>query len=154
MNPLTAIRRFLAVAALFAAAALPATAQAKGVVLFNTGSELFVVADLPEGVKKDFPEAGKYKLGYKCKHFGIFWADVWTWNCEQVAVNGDLSGYADLPQQVKALTADRYSMSDAKRGFWNKYAFWTVIGVLVGGFVLLLVLGGKAEDDGEAPARA
>ena len=40
-----------------------------------------------------------------------------------------LNGYADLPAEVKPLVADRYSLNDAKRGFWNKYGFWTVGGV-------------------------
>jgi hypothetical protein len=54
---------------------------------------------------------------------------VCTWDCKLVAVTGEDS-YASLPEDiVSKLTADlQYAFSKAKRGFWNYYAFWTLIG--------------------------
>lgn len=147
------VRRSLAILALCLVAAAPAHAK-RGIVFINTGSELFEVADFPPEVLKPGAGVPGMKAGYKCSHFGVFWADVWTWDCQLVAVTGDNS-YADLPADVAAqLKGDsRYALKNAHRGFWNHYAFWT----LVIGFVALVVLGkfvGKKQEASPAEAAA
>lgn len=108
------------------------SAHAKVPLFFNTGDELFEVAPYPEEIIQKYPEAKNSKAGYKCDHFGIFWADVWTWNCKLVDVVNENS-YAELPSDVTAkLSSDpKYSLSNAKRNFWNHYGFATVIAALV-----------------------
>ena len=126
--------------------ALTSPAHAKGFLLFNTGDELFEVKEFPAKIVAQLEEAKDYKIGYKCNHFGIFWADVYTWNCKLVAVTSKDS-YADIPEEILSeLSSDaEYAMGNAKRGFWNHYAFWTI----VGGFLALTVFGmiaGKKEE--------
>jgi hypothetical protein len=119
--------RLLAALALCMAFAMPAHAK-KGFAFINTGDELFEVAGFPQEIVKSFPQAATLKAGYKCSHFGIFWADIWTWDCKLVAVTGENS-YADLPGEVSSrlATDPQYSFSQAKRGFWNHYAFWLLL---------------------------
>jgi hypothetical protein len=98
----------------------------RGMVVFNTGDELFEVAPY-----QIVPQSPPITIGYKCSHFGLFWADVFTWDCKMVAYLGETT-YADLPDQLATqLQGDpRYKMSKAKRGFWNHYAFWVLIGLV------------------------
>jgi hypothetical protein len=148
------LQRLLAILALCLLFAAPAHAK-KGIMVFNTGDELFSVAPFPADVVKDSPAAKDYQAGYKCSHFGLLWADVWTWDCKLVAVTGEDS-YASLPEDVaNKLTADpQYAFSKAKRGFWNHYAFWTLIGGILLFFVWGMVSGSKEKEPeaGEAAA--
>jgi hypothetical protein len=98
----------------------------RGLVIFNTGDELFEVASyqspsLPVPVQ----------IGYKCSHFGLFWADVWTWDCKMVAYLSE-NEYANLPEQFisELQNNSQYKMSKAKRGFWNHYAFWVLMSLI------------------------
>ena len=101
------------------------SADAKGgFALINTGDDLFEVADLPAAILKDFSSAKDAKAGYKCSRFGLFWADIETWDCQLVAVTGENS-YGTLPHEVVSkLEADsQHKLSNAVRDFWNHYAF-------------------------------
>jgi hypothetical protein len=119
-------------------------AQAKLIVI-NTGEEIYEVADFDE---QNFVEIygevppGDWKLGYMCSHFGIFWADVWTWDCELVAFEGET--YADLPPDMRLELKQIHPWSNAQRGAWNKYGFWTLGGLLVVGVVI-----GKRDGDSD-----
>ena len=106
----------------------PLSAQAKGIpFIFNTGDELFEVGALPAEVADDYRASAK--LGYRCEHVGLFWADLWTWNCELSVVDIAGKSYGDLPTEVHEKLASQYSMSDAKRGYWNHYGLATIIGI-------------------------
>jgi hypothetical protein len=109
------------------------TVQAKGFALINTGDELFEVADFPSKLVGQFPALRAIKAGYKCNHLGVFWADVWTWNCKLVGVTSN-SSYIDLPPAIAGeLSADsQYSIRHARRGFWNHYGFWAALAGLLG----------------------
>jgi hypothetical protein len=104
---------------------------AKGLLLMNTGDELFELAAFPEQMISGYPGLKGVSAGYKCDRFGLFWADVWTWNCTLVAINGDDS-YSDLPQAITSeLASDpSYGFKHAKRGFWNHYGIAAVLGAL------------------------
>lgn len=117
-----------------AAMALPMAAQAKGIFIINTGDELFEVKDLPAAEVANYP--ANTKLGFKCSRFGVFWADVWTWDCQQALVDVAGEKYGDLPPELKSEA--NYTMSDAKRGLWEHYGIAAVIGGL-----LLLTFGGR-----------
>lgn len=111
--------------ALLIAGFFPALSQAKGMPLFfNTGDEIFEVNKAPD-------LGDGFKLGYTCKHFGLFGADVWSWGCELAAVNKEefSAAYLDFESQQKY--EKQYSLSDRNRNFWNHY------GILI----LLLVVG-------------
>jgi hypothetical protein len=126
-----------AAAASLVLACAPAHAK-RGLAIINTGDELFEVAEMPAEVVAAHPQSKGVKAGYKCSHFGIFWADVWTWDCKLVAVLGENS-YADLPPEVAGQLAanSQFTFSNAKRGLWNHYA----VPALLGGLVLLLLVG-------------
>lgn len=146
------LHRLLAILALSLVAALPV--QAKGLFVINTGDEMFEVGSFPADVIQTHPAAKDYKAGYKCSHFGILWADVWTWDCKLVAVTGENS-YADLPDELvaKLVSDPQYAFGKAQRNFWNHYGFWLV---LMAGMAYLAYrkLGGKKEHTDTVPQAA
>ena len=106
----------------------PAT-MAKGIPLFfNTGDELFEVEDAPA-----FDEG--YKVGYACERFGVFGADIWTWNCKLMAINMDKFSAGELPEEMLQELNQKYSESDRIRDPWNHYGA-AVIVALIAGFSL------------------
>ncbi len=128
--------------AIFAVAAPNPAYARRGFAIFNTGDEVFEVADLPPDLQS--AEYPGWKLGYKCDRVGIFWANAWTWDCTLVAFDGDET-YADLSDELRAELSGQYSMSDAKRGIWNKYGIF-LIGALVAFGIFAKVRG---DDDDE-----
>ena len=148
------LRRFLIILALCLAASAPAHAK-RGLMLINTGDELFEVAAFPAEVIKDLPAAKDAKVGYKCSHFGLFWADVWTWDCKMVAVL-DENSYGDMPAALASrLSSDpQYGLDHAKRGLWNHYAFWTLIALVVAFFAYGMFAGKKEGADADSDAGA
>ena len=142
---------FATVALCLGVIATPAHAK-RGIGIINTGDELFEVAPFPADVIAAIPQTKNLQVGYKCSHFGIFWADVWTWDCKLVGVEGE-SSYTDLPDELRTkLSADpQYAYSHAKRGLWNHYGFWGALGALA----VLLGIGavaGKKESTEAATA--
>lgn len=129
---------------------LPAVASAKArILLINTGTELFEVADFPDAVRTAWPKTAELKLGTLCHHFGVFWADVWTWDCKLVAVDPELDAYMDLPPEIASQVQD-HSPADAKRGFYNKYAFWVLI---CGALAVFAALAFAGRNDPEPDSR-
>ncbi|OOG43986.1 hypothetical protein [Polaromonas sp. A23] len=101
----------------------------RGLGIINWGEELFEV----ENFQSEFSIMGKpqslsIKIGYKCSHFGVFWADVFTWDCTMVQMM-DSERYLNLPDSIsnQLLGNPQYKLSRAKRSFWNHYAFWIFI---------------------------
>ncbi len=110
----------------------PKEAHAK-FVLINTGQEMYEVGPLPPELAAEAP-AGDWHLAYMCSRLGVFWADVWTWDCEMVAFDG--KGYADLPAEARYELEATYPMSQAKRSLWNKYGVLAFVGLAgIGVFV-------------------
>lgn len=142
---------FATVALCLGVIATPAHAK-RGIGVINTGDELFEVAPFPAEIVAVIPQAKDLKIGYKCSHFGIFWADVWTWDCKLVGVEGENS-YTDLPEAMRTqLAADpQYAYSHAKRGLWNHYGFWAVLGAFAV-FVGFGVLTGNKKTSATAAA--
>jgi len=110
--------------------ALPVLSHAKGAPLFfQTGDELFEVANAP---KFD----GGYSVGYACQRFGLFGADIWTWDCKIMAVNLEEFAVSALPQEMQAEYSQKYTLSDRIRNPWNHYGAGLLGVGLVGiGFV-------------------
>jgi hypothetical protein len=103
----------------------------RGLGIITWGEELFEVADF----QNEFSIMGKaqsslIKIGYKCSHFGFFWADAYTWDCTMVHMV-DSEHYSKLPDNIsnQLLGNPQYKLSRAKRSFWNHYAFWIFITV-------------------------
>lgn len=116
-------------ACLFVCLALPTLSHAKGIPMFySTGDEAFAIENAP-----DYGEG--FSLGYLCQHFALFGADIWTWDCEMMAVNMDTFTVADIPESEKSQLAAQFSLSDRQRSFWNQYG----VIVLLLGLVFLAV---------------
>ena len=112
-------------------------AYAKGVPIINTGDELFEVAPFPQKLISNYPDLQDLKVGYKCSRFGLFWADVWTWDCQQVGItSAEDNSYYDLPHDILAEIKDdpNYAMKKANRSFWNNYGIIVLI-LLIGGYI-------------------
>ena len=146
------VRLMFATAALcLGVVATPAHAK-RGIGVINTGEELFEVAPFPAEVIAAIPQAKDLKVGYKCSHFGVFWADVWTWDCQLVGVEGENS-YTSLPDALRTkLSADpQYDYSHVKRGLWNHYGFWAALAAAAAFFGIGAVVG-KKKSSGAAAA--
>lgn len=137
-------KRYLSVIAIsFAALSTlaPTPAHARGAIIVNTGEELFEVADFPQNMVDQYPGLKDYKISYACQRFGIFWANLWTWDCKLMAGNISTNTVADIPQEFMPTLQQEYPFDKAQRNFWNKYGIITMLGI----FILLGVIGAKAE---------
>lgn len=109
---------------------MPTLSHAKGAPLFfQTGDELFEIDGAPQF-------EGGYSVGYACKRFGLFGADLWTWNCEMMAVNLEEFAAGELSQEMLAEMSQKYSLSDRVRDPWNHYGALLMGLGLVGGIAV------------------
>ena len=67
-----------------------------------------------------------YKAGYKCKHFGVLWADIARWDCTPVVMMDEETYATDAPAEITAAIAKKYSKGDMKMGVWKKHGRWIV----------------------------
>ncbi len=109
-------------------------AEAKGLLIFNHGEELFEVAAFPVEIAEKLGDIKTYKVGYKCSHIGLFWADAWTWDCKLVAANVEGKSFGDLPDDVVAQlqTKPEFAFEKSQRSFWNHYGFLLLLTGLLG----------------------
>lgn len=108
----------------------PTYSFAKGAPLFfQTGDELFEIEGAPK------LEDG-YSVGYACKRFGLFGADVWTWDCDIMAINLSEFSAWDLSDEDKAEYSQKFSLDDRERSPWNNYGVFGLALALVGGAVV------------------
>jgi hypothetical protein len=105
---------------------IPSVSYAKGVPLFfQTGDELFAIDGAPE-----YDDG--YSVGYACKRFGLFGADVWTWDCKLMAINLDKFSVGDLDSKELAQVSAKYSEDDRRRNIWNHYGVLVLLIGLIG----------------------
>lgn len=116
-------------------------------VLINTGSVIYPVAPIPPEIAElsEYPDIEDLKLGYKCSHIGIFYADIWSWNKELVIYKGDT--YSEIPAEIRQVLEMDYPFSEAERSTWNRYGI--VISVLILGFLSAIgaMWGPRSEDN-------
>ena len=111
----------------------PSLSFAKGIPLFlQTGDELFEIEGSPT-----FEEG--YSVGYACQRFGLLGADVWTWDCEIMAVNLVEFSVGELDPEFKSEMEETYSLSDRVRSPWNQYGIAILVLVLVVGIAIKVV---------------
>ena len=108
----------------------PQSAEARVVV--NTGEELFEVADFPQSMTEKYPRLKDYKVSYLCQRFGIFWANIWTWDCQLMAGSISSKSVIELPPEYAETLKKDYPFEKAERNYWNKYGFLTIVGTLTG----------------------
>lgn len=74
--------------------ALGHAAEARGIIIINTGDDIMELGPLqPDDVR----DTGFTKLGYHYKRFGVFWLDVWRWGGEFCVYDG--TRYAPLTDE-------------------------------------------------------
>lgn len=120
-------RRATLYAALFTVAVLisPDGWARHGSVVVNWGEELFEVGPFPADLTHQITRDNN--AGFRCSHVGIFWADIWTWNCHLIAISPEERDF-DLPEAVVAKLSGNpeFTMENAKRGLWNHFGFWSI----------------------------
>lgn len=124
-----------------------APAQAKGLLVFNTGDEMFKVGPLPQEISSQYADAKDLIVGYKCSHFGILWADVKTWDCTLVGMKDSESDtFYELPAEITASLSKNpeYQENKMQRNFWNHYGIFIMIAAIIG-----LILLGRAQKEHE-----
>jgi len=110
--------------------ALPNISFAKGVPLFfQTGDELFEIEGAPQ-----FDDG--YAVGYACQRLALLGADIWTWDCDLMAINVDEFSAGELDPELKVEMAARYSLSDRVRNPWNHYGAFGLALFVIGGAAL------------------
>ena len=110
---------------------VPMEAEAKGVIIYHTGQDIFTQGPLPAPYDKNKKLIGA-KAGYKCKIFGLFWAYFTISGCEPVAFRGN--GFwrdKDLAAAIKK------KYPDVKVPFWKKHGR-----IVLGAGLILLILAG------------
>lgn len=127
--------------------ALPSRAEAKGILIYNTGDETFATGPLPAPYDKD-PQLVGYQAGYLCQVKGVFWSYFSVSDCKPVAFQGD--SYFESPELAAALSA-KYSEADMQRGIWGHFGWMLLALGALGGVAIWLkeVITGKSDDDEE-----
>jgi len=105
-------------------------AEARGMIVINTGEDVFETGDLPEDFE-DIDELKNAKAGYKCQIFGVFWAYFHKWDCTPVAFDASTDTFWDDSDLVDALE-EEYSESDIKMPFWKGYGRFVLGAGLLG----------------------
>src|SRR3954467_14925081 len=104
--------------------AMPTRAEAKGLLIYNTGNETFATGPLPAPFDTN-PELAGFQAGYLCQVKGVFWSYYSVSECKPVAFQGDQ--YVDNPELTQALSA-KYSEGDMQRGIWGRFG-WLILAV-------------------------
>lgn len=125
--------------------ALPARAEAKGMLIYNTGDETFATGPLPAPYDAD-PQLAGYQAGYLCQVKGVFWSYFSVSECKPVAFQGDQ--YFESAELTQALSA-KYSEADMQRGIWGRFGWMLLaLGVVAGlGIWLKELITGKSDED-------
>ncbi len=100
-------------------------------MLINIGDVIYPVAPIPDAVaaRSDAPDILDWKLGYRCQHFGIFYADIVCWDKELVIFKENT--YSEIPGDLRGDLEAEYPFSEADRTTWNRYGLVIVISILI-----------------------
>lgn len=144
------------VAAMFVGlcALAPSAAEAKGLVIINTGDDVMEIGDVKAEARAEVEaatEAG-VKVGVKYNRFGIFWVDLFRWDSSFVLFHGDT--FYEVPEADLA----EVSAVPLKKPFTVTIPPGLIgLGAILMIFILVKVLGRKKGGDdataatGEAP---
>lgn len=104
-------------------------AEAKGVIIYQTGEDIFQAGDgsLPAPFA-EMPELKAMKAGYKCNVFAIFWTYFSISDCQPVAYVGD--SFVTDPALAAAITA-KSPESDMQVGLWGRWGKVLLIAIVV-----------------------
>jgi hypothetical protein len=112
----------------------PSQAEAKGLLIYNTGEKTFECGPIPAPFDKE-PALAGYKAGYICNVKGIFWSYFSVSGCRPAAVLGN--SYNDDPELAAAIKA-KYPESSMQRGIWGKYGWMLLAAIILGGIVMAI----------------
>jgi hypothetical protein len=139
------MRALVAVATLVTAFALvtltAGTAEAKGIGIYNTGEKIFDCGPLPAPWTEDTYQGKEVRAGYACEITGVFWSYFSVKNCKPVAyVVGEdavlTANDADEHTRREAAIKAMYPESSMKRGFWGRFGWMILAGVIALGIII------------------
>lgn len=140
----TALSALFVIASFVAVTAAPSAAHAgRGIVVYQSGSDIFESGPLPAPFDKS-PQLAGAKAGYRCSVLGLFWAYMHTWNCQAVGVRGDQ--YFTDASLVAAI--DGKYKGDMNIGVWAKHGR-IVFGLLLLGAVVMFFIRSNEDDEEE-----
>ncbi len=102
----------------------PTIAHAK-FVPFNTGDALYRIDGAPD-------YGAGFSLGYACQHVAVLGADLWSWDCNLMAVNTDDFSVAELGSEEVAAYQEAYTPADRSRDPWNHYGGLLIVAAILG----------------------
>jgi len=118
-------------------------AQAKKINYYGT---IYPVAEIPDEIAKIASTYHCDKLGYKCYHIQILYADLLCWDKELVMFKDDPAKkdrykrygyyYREIPKEIREFLGKKYPFSEAKRNLWNKYGIFVIIIVAISLFII------------------
>jgi len=139
------MKLFLVVAMFVGLCALaPAPAEAKGLVIINTGDDVMEIGDVKAEARAEVEGATApgVKVGVRYSRFGIFWIDLFRWDASFVLFQGNT--FWEVPEadlaEVSAVPLKKPFTASVPPGLIG------IIGIVVI-FILVKVLSRKKKDD-------
>jgi hypothetical protein len=144
------MKLFLVVAMFVGLSALaPSAAEAKGLVIINTGDDVMEIGDVKAEARADVESATEpgVKVGVKYNRFGIFWIDFFRWDSSFVLFHGNT--FYEVPEADLA----EVSAVPLKKPFTVTMPPGLIgLIILIVGLIAWKVIGRKKAGDGEVVA--
>jgi hypothetical protein len=111
--------------------------------IYQSGEDIFDCGPLPAPYTGEkTPDGKELRAGYICDITGVFFTYFSVKNCRPVAYSGDATYMPDEGsaerKELEALLAKTYPESSMKRGFWNKFGWMIMAGLVVLGIVFAI----------------
>lgn len=98
-------------------------------VWFGSGEVLYPSADFSPAVISMAPMLAGNHNAWKCQHFTVLGAALWSWDCIPVASHPQMQAWAPLPPELVQAVSVQTPLAAAQRSGWNRH----------GGLVLVLL---------------
>lgn len=146
------MKLFLVVVSFVGLCALaPRPADAKGLVIINTGDDVMEIGDVKAEMRAEVEQATApgVKVGVRYNRFGIFWIDLFRWGSTFVLFQGDT--FWDVPEkelaEVSAVPLKKPFTATVPPGLIG------LIGLALVGIIVAIVRR-KKHDDAAPPTEA
>jgi len=122
------------------------TAEAKGLVIINTGDDVIEIGQIKSEVLADIraETAPDVKLGMKFSRFGVFWLDFWRWDKTYVFYAD--STYWEITEEQAKAAAVKLDVP-----FTMTLPPGLIVLLGIAALVILVKVLGRGKSDDEAP---